>query len=62
MDWSRLSPDLNPIENVWGILRHCVYANSKQYFLVDKIKSATEIEWYSIKSKELQKLTESIEK
>jgi hypothetical protein len=31
MDWPALSPDLNPFENLWGILAREVYADGKQY-------------------------------
>jgi len=31
LEWPAYSPDLNPIENVWGIMARRVYANGKQY-------------------------------
>ena len=31
MDWLALSPDLNPIENLWVIVARQVYSQSKQY-------------------------------
>ena len=31
MDWAALSLDLNPIENLWGIVARQVYGQGKQY-------------------------------
>jgi len=31
LEWPAYSPDLNPIENLWGIMARRVYANGKQY-------------------------------
>ena len=31
MDWPAVSPDLNPIENLWGIVARQVYGQDKQY-------------------------------
>ena len=31
MDWPALSPDLNPIENLWGIVTRQVNGQGKQY-------------------------------
>jgi hypothetical protein len=40
MDWSALSPGLNPIENLWGILVRAVYADGKQYYTINDLKQA----------------------
>ena len=34
MEWPANSPDPNPMENLWGILCHTVYADGKQYSLI----------------------------
>lgn len=31
LDWPAISPDLNPIENLWGVLSRKVYRNGRQY-------------------------------
>jgi len=36
------SPDINPIENVWGIIARNVFAETKQYETVEKLKEAIE--------------------
>ena len=40
MDWPALSPDLNPIENVWGLMVRDVYRNGQQYDDKVSLKSA----------------------
>lgn len=61
MDWPALSPDLNPIENLWGILTRKVYENGRQYSSVEELKRFIEKCWYEIQPEVLQKLVNSME-
>ena len=36
--WSAKSPDLNIIENVWGLLARQVYANGRQFSTVGNLR------------------------
>ena len=60
MDRPALSPDLNPIENLWGIVARQVYGQGTQYdsevFLTGAImKSRSEIDDQSQKSDRVEK-------
>jgi transposase len=60
VDWPSRSPDLNPIENVWGIMARRVYMNGKQYASVHELKVAIERCWNSLTAQELSRLTGSM--
>jgi transposase len=60
IDWSSKSPDLNPIENVWGYLTRRVYAAGKQYHNTDDLKKAIEHEWKALPRDYLKKLVDSM--
>lgn len=48
MEWPARSPDLNPIENLWGILARRVYANAKQFDTVVELTECILSEWDKI--------------
>lgn len=60
LPWPAKSPDLNPVENLWGILTHKVYAHGKQYGNVRDLKAAILNAWYNIPSETLLNLLHSM--
>jgi transposase len=61
MDWPACSPDLNPIENVWGLLVRRVYANQRQFQTTEDLKSAILQAWKELSMQTLQNLTASMQ-
>ncbi|GBO38638.1 hypothetical protein AVEN_47427-1 [Araneus ventricosus] len=47
LEWPPMSPDLNLIENVWGIMPRKVYENGGQFYSVNALKTSTESAWYN---------------
>jgi len=60
MEWPACSPDLNPIENLWGILVRNVYCDNKQYETVEELKSAVLRAWSNVDGDCLGRLVESV--
>lgn len=56
LTWPACSPDLNPIENLWGILARKVYGNCKQYNSIKELWNAVNEAWESIEKETLQTL------
>ncbi|GBL87916.1 Transposable element Tc3 transposase [Araneus ventricosus] len=44
IEWPPTSPDLNPIENVWGIMSRKEYENGGKFYSVNALKKAIERE------------------
>ena len=61
LDWPSRSPDLNPIENLWGIMVRQVYADNRQYRNVEELKRAILDAWNSISTELLKKLSNSMQ-
>ena len=55
-----LSPDLNPIENLWRIIARAVYADGRQFDSVGQLKNAIEHEWENIPLSTLENLVSSM--
>lgn len=60
LDWPARSPDLNPIENLWGILVRRIYANGDQYETIKDLQSAILKAWENIEKPVLQSLISSM--
>lgn len=48
MNWQAKSPDLNPIENLWGILARKLYRNTRQFGNVEDLRGCVLAEWDAI--------------
>lgn len=48
LDWPATSPDMNPIENLWGVLARKTYANGRQYESLSSLKACIMKEWGKI--------------
>ena len=62
MEWPACSPDLNPIENIWGVLVRRVYANNRHLDTTDELKAAIIAEWNLLELSLLKKLVNSMKK
>jgi transposase len=60
LDWPAYSPDLNPIENLWGLLVQRVYANGRYFTNTDDLKKTIVFEWNNIEKSILESLTLSM--
>ena len=60
LDWSTKSPDLNLIQNLWGILSRRVYKNKHQFEDRETLKSCIK-HWNEIPSETLRKLIDSMQ-
>ena len=60
LDWPSCSPDLNPIENLWGLIARRVYHNQRQFNKVDELWTEIQNVWYNIEPDILQNLIVSM--
>jgi transposase len=61
MYWPPFSPDLNPIENLWGELSRLVYGNGKTYDNLIDLKNSITENWELISERYCKKLVDSME-
>ena len=60
MEWAAYSPDLNPMENLWGILCRTVYADGKPYNNVAELRTSIISAWENVNVTALQTLVNSM--
>ena len=60
MVWPARSPDLNPIENLWGILLRRVYRDGRQFDTVEELRETIREEWSKIEADQLHNLINSM--
>ena len=60
LPWPAKSPDLNIIENLWGILARAVYANGRQFDTKNELTEAILKHWREISQETIQNLYNSI--
>jgi len=60
MDWPACSPDLNPMENLWGIITRKVYEAGKHFGSIQDLRSAIIREWEAISDSVLRNLANSM--
>ena len=60
LDWPACSPDLNPIENLWGIIVRDIYHEGKKYNNTNELTEAILKSWNSVPEETLKKLSNSM--
>jgi hypothetical protein len=60
MQWPAHSPDLNPIENVWGLLARRVYAEARVFHSTQELKASILHEWENFEISIVQNLITSM--
>ncbi|OQR88238.1 hypothetical protein ACHHYP_20316 [Achlya hypogyna] len=60
LKWPALSPDFNPIENLWAIMERKVYANGRQFTSREALKSAVLKVWDEIPQETFFMLVDSM--
>ena len=61
MKWPPLSPDLNPIENIWSIMKSKVYSVKKVFPNTSELWAAIVDAWHSIPEETYKSLYESLQ-
>lgn len=60
LGWPAISPDLNPVENVFGILARRLYAGNRQFSTVAELRAAILEAWEEVSWDDIQKTINSM--
>lgn len=60
LDWPACSPDLNPLENVWILLRERVFKHGRKFEAIDQLKTAIMEEWDKLDRSMLEAFVDSM--
>ena len=61
MVWPPASPDVNPIENLWSIVKRKLYEAGKQYHSKNELKEAIKECCKAVSSETIKNLTSSMD-
>lgn len=61
LEWPARSPDLNPMENLWGIMVRRIYENNRQFQSIEDLKAAILNAWNQIEINTISNLIASME-
>ena len=61
MDWPPNSPDLNPIENLWSLIKYEIYRDGQQFSSKDDLWEAIKLAAAPIPASSISKLTSSMD-
>jgi len=62
LDWPPLSPDINPIENIWAVISRDIYKSGRQYANIETLKEAILESWRKLPIQFLNNVIESMPK
>lgn len=60
LDWPACSPDLNPMENLWGFIARQVYSRGRQFQNISELKASIKDAWERLPTGLLQNLVKSM--